>query len=335
MQLVYGEELTNLISAAMEQRLIHLFLLSGFLYLILCGSCEYILIQEKKTWKEAQDHCRQNYIDLATVQTDEEWSELSKLRAELQFYIWIGLYDDVNSWHWSFQNETFNFFLWDTDQPNNLHGKQYCVNLRSTGYWWDEDCNLTYPFFCQNGEGQPVLVTDPAMSWNDAQNYCREHYTDLFTVRNRDENKQLTTMIKYYTCGWIGLFRDSWKWLNQTSMSPYFPLRWAAGQPDNSFANETCAALDDYGHIADETCKSLHFFLCQIARVKQQVLRLEVKAGDNVNDQAITAALLNKVQQTLREQGMAADVKLAWREQPDGMVFQKMKNGSTGMNEEL
>lgn len=33
------------------------------------------------------------------------------------------------------------------------------------------------------------------------------------------------------------------------------------------------------------------------ARVKQQILRLEVKAGDNVNDQAITADVLNKVSQ--------------------------------------
>ncbi|ROL28507.1 L-selectin [Anabarilius grahami] len=308
---------------------------AGFLFVFLCGSREYILIRKYKTWDEALDYCRQNHIDLATVQTDEEWSKLNKLRDELQFYIWIGLYDDANSWHWSFQNETVTFSQWDFDQPNNMYGKQYCVNLRSTGYWWDETCNLTYPFFCQNGEGQPVLVTDPEMSWNDAQNYCRQNYTDLFTVRNWDVNKQLATMIKEYTCAWIGLFRDSWKWLNQTSMSPYFPLQWAAGQPDNSFGQEACGALDYYGLIADETCTNSHFFLCQTTRMKQQVLRLEVKAGDNVNDKAITAAMLNKVQQTLREQGMAADVKLAWREQPDGMVFQKMKNGSTGMNEEL
>lgn len=119
--------------------------------MILCGSREYILIREDKTWNEAQDYCRQNYIELATVQTDEEWRELNKLRAELQFYIWIGLYDDADSWHWSFQDETLAFFHWDFDQPNNMNGKQYCVTLRWTGYWWDEACNVTCPFFCQNG----------------------------------------------------------------------------------------------------------------------------------------------------------------------------------------
>ncbi|XP_056091685.1 macrophage mannose receptor 1-like [Rhinichthys klamathensis goyatoka] len=319
----------------MKQRFIHLFLLSGFLSLILCGTREYILIREDKTWDEAQDYCRQNYIDLATVQTDEEWSELNELRAELHFYIWIGLYDDANSWRWSLPDTNVTFLNWDFDQPNNLGGKQYCVNLRSTGYWWDEACNWTIPFFCQNGEGQPVLVTDPLMSWNEAQSYCRKNYSDLFTVKNRDVNLQLTDMIQQHTCAWIGLFRDSWKWLNQTRTSLYSPLPWAVGQPDNSLGIDMCGALDDYGHIDDETCSRLNFFLCQTTRVKQQILRLEVKAGDNVNDQAITADVLNKVQQTLRAQGIAADVKLTWREHPGGMIFQKMKNGSTGMNGEL
>uniref|UniRef100_A0A9R1SMT0 C-type lectin domain-containing protein n=2 Tax=Cyprinus carpio TaxID=7962 RepID=A0A9R1SMT0_CYPCA len=312
----------------MEQRLIHLFLLSGFLSIILCGSREYILIEDYKTWDEAQDYCRQNYIDLATVQSDEEWNELTKLIEKLQFYIWIGLYDDVNTWHWSYQDESVTFLQWDSEQPNNLNGKQYCVNLRTNGYWWDEACNLTCTVFCQSGEGQPVLVTDPEMSWNKAQHYCRENYTDLFTIRNMDVNQQLTVMIQDNTCAWIGLFRDSWKWSDQTSTSS--SLRWAVGQPDNSFGQDSCAALDYDGQIADESCSRLYYFLCQTRRVKHQILRLEVKAGDNVNDPAITTTVLNKVQQKLREQGMAADVKLSWQQQPNGMVFQKHTNGLTG-----
>uniref|UniRef100_A0A671L5D4 C-type lectin domain-containing protein n=1 Tax=Sinocyclocheilus anshuiensis TaxID=1608454 RepID=A0A671L5D4_9TELE len=105
------------------------FFQTGFLSVILCGSREYILIKEYKTWDEAQYYCQQNYTDLATVQTNEEWSQLDKLRDKLQFYIWIGLYDDVNAWRWSLQDE---------NQPNNLNGKQYCVNLRTTGYWCDQ-----------------------------------------------------------------------------------------------------------------------------------------------------------------------------------------------------
>ncbi|KAK9971247.1 hypothetical protein ABG768_024621 [Culter alburnus] len=160
------------------------------------------------------------------------------------------------------------------------------------------------------------------MSWNKAQSYCRKNYEDLFTVKNNDENQQLTMMTQNYTCAWIGLFRDSWKWSDQTVTSP---LRWAAGQPDNSFGSEICAAVDNDGQIADERCSKQFFFFCNI-RPKQQILRLEVKAGDNVNDQEIRDAVLKEVHQKLREQTMAADVKLVWREQPNGRVFQKIKD---------
>lgn len=97
------------------------------------------------------------------------------------------------------------------------------------------------------------------MSWNNAQNYCRQNYTDLFTVRNMDVNDKLTTMIQEYTCAWIGLFRDSWKWSDQTSTSL---VQWAAGQPDNSFGSEICGAVDNDGHIADERCSKQFFFFC-------------------------------------------------------------------------
>ncbi|ROL28506.1 Neurocan core protein [Anabarilius grahami] len=202
-----------------------------FLSVIVCGSHEYILIREYKTWDEAQDYSRQNHIDLATVQSDEEWSQLNALRAELQFYTWIGLYDDVNSWRWSFQNESITFTKWDKHQPNNFGGNQDCVELRSSGYWRDKSCDFRCVIVCQS-KGQPVLVNGSLMSWNKAQSYCRENYEDLFTVKNNDENQQLTMMAQNYTCAWIGLFRDSWKWSDQTTTSP---LRWAAGQPDNSF----------------------------------------------------------------------------------------------------
>lgn len=120
--------------------------------MIVCISCEYILIRENKTWDEAQDYCRQNHIDLATVQSDEEWSQLNTLRAELQFYTWIGLYDDVNSWRWSFQNERITFTKWDKQQPNNFGGNQNCVELRSSGYWHDIGCSVKCVIICQSSK---------------------------------------------------------------------------------------------------------------------------------------------------------------------------------------
>ncbi|KTG32748.1 hypothetical protein cypCar_00020544 [Cyprinus carpio] len=101
-------------------------------------------------------------------------------------------------------------------------------------------------------------------------------------------------MIQGYTCAWIGLFRDSWTWSDQTSTSS--SLRWAEKQPDNLSVNEICAAVDEDGRISDELCSRRFFFFCKSPPlVKRQILRLEVKAGNNVNDQVTADAVLKEV----------------------------------------
>ncbi|XP_078141079.1 uncharacterized protein LOC144539536 [Centroberyx gerrardi] len=48
-------------------------------------------------------------------------------------------------------------------------------------------------------------------SWREAQAYCRRHYTDLVTIRDQQEDREVFT-----GQGWIGLHRDDpaseWKW---------------------------------------------------------------------------------------------------------------------------
>ncbi|XP_058637853.1 hepatic lectin-like [Onychostoma macrolepis] len=153
------------------------------------------------------------------------------------------------------------------------------------------------------------------MSWKQAQSFCRENFTDLYTVKTESENQLLNMMIKNDSCAWIGLYRDSWKWSDQTKK-----------QPDNLSFNEICTAVDKDGRITDELCSEKFFFVCKSPlRVRQQILRLKVKAGDHVTDRVTADAVLKEVQKKLREQGMAADVKFSWQEQPNGAVFQKFK----------
>uniref|UniRef100_A0A9J8CDF5 C-type lectin domain-containing protein n=1 Tax=Cyprinus carpio carpio TaxID=630221 RepID=A0A9J8CDF5_CYPCA len=108
---------------------------------------EYALIQEKKTWNEARDFCRKNYIDLATVQTDEEWSKLNELRANYRSNTWIGLYDDVNnSWKWSDQTSTSSALRWASGQPDNSFGRYSCAALDYDGQIVDESCSRLHYF---------------------------------------------------------------------------------------------------------------------------------------------------------------------------------------------
>lgn len=110
------------------------------------------------TWTEAQSYCREHYKDLATVSSEEESNEL--VMAAQEYYndsVWIGLYDDVNSWRWSLQNEGFygegdsEFHEWNSGEPNNFMGMEDCVVMMTNG-WNDCDCLIKYPFVCYNGK---------------------------------------------------------------------------------------------------------------------------------------------------------------------------------------
>eukprot|EP01084_Bolivina_argentea_P070476 128119_1 len=71
----------------------------------LCDSPnEYILIQQKKTWQNAQDHCRNKYgTNLATVVTDDQISKLMQVIPETETIFWVGLNDrNTNgNWEWA------------------------------------------------------------------------------------------------------------------------------------------------------------------------------------------------------------------------------------------
>uniref|UniRef100_A0A3P9NM83 C-type lectin domain-containing protein n=1 Tax=Poecilia reticulata TaxID=8081 RepID=A0A3P9NM83_POERE len=65
----------------------------------------------EKTWKEAQQYCRENHTDLATVNNMKDMEGLISISLRGINEAWIGLYDQTNaerSWHWSLPEVEFN-----------------------------------------------------------------------------------------------------------------------------------------------------------------------------------------------------------------------------------
>ncbi|KAF7703013.1 hypothetical protein HF521_022020, partial [Silurus meridionalis] len=215
----------------------------GFAPLILSVPRKYFLIQEGKTWSDAQAYCKANYTDLAIIQNTDDVVQIQNEIQGKQFKssAWIGLYNDNNSWRWSLGNVPLGSFNdWYYSQPQNEDGNDECAVIWGMG-WLDCPCNYLVSFVCfdetKTGNERYIYVPD-TMVWLDAQSYCRQHYTDLASSRDATENSVIGDLVTDWT--WFGLFRDGWKWVDQTVFST---ITWMPGNPNNALKHENCGYL--------------------------------------------------------------------------------------------
>uniref|UniRef100_A0A4W5PT80 C-type lectin domain-containing protein n=1 Tax=Hucho hucho TaxID=62062 RepID=A0A4W5PT80_9TELE len=77
-------------------------------------------------------------------------------------------------------------------------------------------------------------------SWSEAQQYCRQHYTDLAFISNQEEVNQLLP-ISGGDWTWIGLHRDAndptgWTWSGGENSAFKF---WMSREPNNAVRHLT------------------------------------------------------------------------------------------------
>ncbi len=110
-----------------------------------------------------------------------------------------------------------------------------------------------------SGSKVTFVLTNYTMTWTEAQSYCREHHTDLASIRNMTEAQKVEELLFPGYVVWIGLFRDSWKWSDGTNSSFRY---WRTGEPNGPM--ETCVAADfgDSGKWEDWNCDHKTAFIC-------------------------------------------------------------------------
>ncbi|TRY88566.1 hypothetical protein DNTS_034543 [Danionella cerebrum] len=290
-------------------------------------SRQFFFVNESKNWTEAQRVCRQNYTDLATIENMEEMNRLiNTVNGSYSGSAWIGLYDDLNGWRWSLEDNAFyqegerDFRNW-VHQPDNYGGKELCVWMDSNGKWYDFSCDSTLQFMCYDGrvnasqkyikgynylswaearrfcrdhytdlvnvrnqtENQKILeltgkcsqsscsrqyyFVNVLKSWDEAQKYCRENYTDLATIDNKEEMNRAfkTARGTFYGKAWIGLYDDltSWKWSldNATILGGF--QSWYVREQRNSGGSSLCVYMASYSGIWSEfPCQYALHFVC-------------------------------------------------------------------------
>lgn len=88
-----------------------------------------------KTWYEAQAYCQAKHVDLAIIKSSDDMAQFQDVAQNQNFSseAWIGLYNDIDSWHWAFDNQPVGMNLWASGEPNNWGGHEECGLASQSG----------------------------------------------------------------------------------------------------------------------------------------------------------------------------------------------------------
>ncbi|XP_060945116.1 macrophage mannose receptor 1-like [Limanda limanda] len=180
--------------------------------------------------------------------------------------VWIGLYSHVD-WKWSdgFNQSGDEYRNWNDHQPNYNEANQFCVGMTRQGTWFDYYCHVKPTFVCYNDSaagGFEFVRVNTRKTWSEAQKHCREHFTDLATVRNDDENEEIKSLISRGNWAWIGLYRDSqiyWSDGSHFSFSSWSP---GVNSPDSMEVGCGVADLNKGGKWRLISCEVRKPFVC-------------------------------------------------------------------------
>ncbi|XP_026122106.1 macrophage mannose receptor 1-like [Carassius auratus] len=311
---------------------------TDFICTLLSGLCissviskQFVFVQKAKTFSDAQKYCRSFHGDLASVEDEADFSRLQAVLSGVSDpSVWIGLKRAETDWFWSLSNSTFYgegeavFRRWQPGQPDNEGAIENCGVIGNAGTFWDVPCGSLYTFICYDGQDnalQKYVFVNQLKNWSEAQTFCRQKHTDLVSVRNTDEQRLVKVLVPWGTLVFIGLFKDSFRW-SDNSRSSF--RRWSVDEPNVS-GDCVLHQLSDINTWATQNCTETRPFICQ-DEVKLQVLKVKLKSGQNVNDPVLKASIMKENQQKLWSLGLPKDAKLRWRAQPDGEIFQLLEN---------
>nr|XP_021333799.1 snaclec stejaggregin-B subunit beta-1-like [Danio rerio] len=112
---------------------------------------DVILINEQKNWTEAQAFCREFYLDLPTVQTDDDRLEIQKALSGANPETWVGLYGSICVWRWSYRSQDLLFSAWALTEDPSPRTQSACAVIRNDGFWYATNCTQLKPFVCYRG----------------------------------------------------------------------------------------------------------------------------------------------------------------------------------------
>ncbi|KAM7366000.1 hypothetical protein PAMP_015472 [Pampus punctatissimus] len=103
---------------------------------------EFVLVTQTMSWSDAQQYCRKNFIDLATVRNNIMNQEVGNLS---NGWTWIGLYRDPNIYWSDGSNSSFRYWR---EESFKLHSVICAAADFPSGRWSPLSCDVKLPFVC-------------------------------------------------------------------------------------------------------------------------------------------------------------------------------------------
>ncbi|XP_039462378.1 sushi, von Willebrand factor type A, EGF and pentraxin domain-containing protein 1-like isoform X4 [Oreochromis aureus] len=158
-----------------------------------------------------------------------------------------------------------------------------CYGLFQTRAAW-----IQFAFICSmlcmwtSVESWSYVYSNESMKWDDARKWCKENYTDMVAIQNREEIEHLNNWLPkkkgYY---WIGIrkINDVWTWVGTNKTLTEEATNWAEGEPNNGKAGQSVGVTEDCvemyikrdqnpGTWNDERCMKKKTALCYTAACK-------------------------------------------------------------------
>ncbi|XP_062420179.1 macrophage mannose receptor 1-like [Pungitius pungitius] len=282
---------------------------------------EYHFVEQMKTWEEAQTYCRENHTDLATaydMEDAERLRHLVKSRSEA----WIGLRNQRNAngtWHWSLPGVKFNHSEtnWKQREPNNRPFPKNCVVSRHNDLL-DFPCAEKHEFVCYNDtEPKSFHLIGQNKTWLEAQSFCRENFKDLMSGRKQLNDQKFTSLRKENKCLWIGLFRDTWKWSDESSSSFRYWEKISEQDKDsdeNDDKDQKCATVSD-GKWSSDDCDEEHPFFCyndKLILIKEKRTWEEAVDYCREHHQDLASVTDSHWQEWVQQRARGADTPFVW-----------------------
>ncbi|XP_014899453.1 macrophage mannose receptor 1-like isoform X2 [Poecilia latipinna] len=232
------------------------------------GHC-FQLYRNAQSWSGAQQTCRKDGGDLASIRNMEDHSFITtELGYASTDELWIGLNDKKTEglFDWT-DHTTVTFTSWQFGKPQGGNNQNDCVLVRGeNGNWDDRDCKESHGFICMKASAsEPTgdeiqqdagcktgwkrygsycyFIGTERKTFGDAKEDCKRSNSYLADVSNRVDNAFLVSLVglrseKHF---WLGLSnqknRDVFEW---TSTTPVRYTHWNRGMPGH---NQGCVAM--------------------------------------------------------------------------------------------